>query len=523
MTPRWLRIGVLALMAMGLIMAVALGLGLVLGMRPSSLELRPAWQAPASGVEALKLLATQGELKSTLFVQDRTRVALLDAESGRPLLERRIDPGARTSLGDVDGDGRNELLLYTPSSSGFSFEALRLSDGRSLIRVAEAWSGRLERAVAVRFDSSSRVSSVLRASSGELLALGPTGEKRWSADGPEGELLTLDTIGTGGQQLVLCATKSELQVFDGAGHVVWRHPSSAGVRRARSLEPTPRESVVVVGEESGSLTALSGATGSTLWSKELGQPATELRLAEVDGDPAALELVVGAKKGGLWVFSRGGAELLAVVTSAGKIAELASVLAEPSGGEVLIVGGAAGQAELVWPSGKHRALAPFGSSVERLLGGTPIATPMLFAAAGEQLTASRLLMSEAPPWYTLIAAGGLGSVVVGVVALLLARMKPAKALHLGAEQMTIEAQQARKIMLREALNELKQLGASGQLSPPDLLQRLRQLREQLADADRRLLDLGASLEPQTFICKRCGGPLEIGAERCDYCGSAQFA
>jgi len=396
-------------------------------------------------------------------------------------------------------------------------EAVRTSDYRRVAQTAISWNERLERAVAVRFDTSPKASFVLRASSGTLLALNSSGEKRWSTSGPAGELVTLDTVGTGGQQLVLCASKSELRVLDGAGTTRWSRTSNAGVRRARSLEPTLRDSVVALGEEDGLLTVLAGADGSLLWSKDLGAPATELRLAELNGDPASLELIVGGKRGGVWAFSQTGTQLLAVPTKLGKVAEIASALAGSSGGEVLVIGGVSGQMELIWGSGRRLTVSPVGSAVERLLGGTPVSTPMLFAASGSVLTAQRLTLSEAPPWYTLIAAGLLGCVVIAFVAWLMARAEPSRPLHVGAEQMTIEAQQARKIMLREALNELKQF--SGQLSQADLLNRLRHLREQLADADRRLLELGASLKPQTFSCNRCGGPLEIGAERCDYCGS----
>jgi hypothetical protein len=381
--------------------------------------------------------------------------------------------------------------------------------------------GEFERAVAVTEGASRRAGAVLRTTSGELLAIGPDGALRWQRQGPLGELVSLDTVNLGGGVFTLCAVKNEASVWDASGAPRWRRNFAAGLRRARSLEPTSGTSVVVLGEENGAVTVLAGADGSELWSKNLGQPPTELRLAEVDGDPASLELAVGGKKGGLWLFSSSGQELFHAASGAGKISEISYFLAESGAGATLLVGGSEGNLLALEPSGRRLASQHFPEAIERMLAGEVQGRTLVFVAAGSLLSTRTLVAYRAPAFYSLLVAGALGCVVVALVGFLIGRKEPAEPVRMAAEQMTVEAQKARKIMLRESLRELQTL--STQLSHVDLVQRLRDLREQLADADRRLLELGASLEPEIFRCKQCGGPLEIGAERCDYCGVTVLA
>jgi outer membrane protein assembly factor BamB len=521
LSKRTITILLVTLGIMAGVMGLSLALSGLLGGRPTSLQFESIWQAPSQGVEAMKLVAASGSSKSELFVQDAAGAAVLDAATGKRLFERPMSAGSGSTLGDVDGDGRLELLLFERAGTAVLVESWRLADRRKLWGTLLQISGDFERAIAVDLDATRRASAVLRTSAGQLLAIGPDGGKRWVQQGSTGELVSLDTVSVRGEKLTLCALKNEASVLDASGAVRWRRISGAGLRRARSLEPVTGESVVVLGEENGVVTALAGADGSELWSKNVGQPPTELRLAELDGDPASLELVVGGKKGGLWAFSRTGSDLFSSTTGAGKINEIASFLPDSGASESLLVGGSEGNLVLVTAGGKRAGSQHYSAAIERMVAGQLAGRAHVFVAAGSLLTASSIVAYEAPAFYTLLAAGAFGCVVVALVAFLIGRSRPAEPVRVAAEQMTVEAQKARKIMLRESLRELRQL--SSQLSPTDLVKRLRELREQLADADRRLLELGASLQPEIFRCGQCGGPLEIGAEQCDYCGATVVA
>jgi uncharacterized protein with PIN domain len=114
--------------------------------------------------------------------------------------------------------------------------------------------------------------------------------------------------------------------------------------------------------------------------------------------------------------------------------------------------------------------------------------------------------------------GLLACLVIAVVAYAIASLKPAPVLRLSAEEMTAEAQKARRIMLHESINDLKRMKDSGEVPPDAYLARLKDLRGQLAEAEANLIKLGVPLRAETFKCPNCGGALELGTDRCDYCG-----
>jgi hypothetical protein len=125
---------------------------------------------------------------------------------------------------------------------------------------------------------------------------------------------------------------------------------------------------------------------------------------------------------------------------------------------------------------------------------------------------------SAPFWYSPILAGLLACGVIAVAAFVIGSIKPAPTLQISAEQMTVEAQKARRIMLHESIGDLKRLKASGDVPPEAYLARLKDLRAQLADAEANLIKLGVPLRAETIKCPNCGGTLDLGTDRCEYCG-----
>jgi len=91
-------------------------------------------------------------------------------------------------------------------------------------------------------------------------------------------------------------------------------------------------------------------------------------------------------------------------------------------------------------------------------------------------------------------------------------------LQISAEQMTVEAQKARRIMLHESIDDLKRMKGAGEIPPDAYLARMKDLRAQLADAEASLIKLGVPLQAETIKCPNCGGMLQLGTDRCEYCG-----
>jgi hypothetical protein len=59
---------------------------------------------------------------------------------------------------------------------------------------------------------------------------------------------------------------------------------------------------------------------------------------------------------------------------------------------------------------------------------------------------------------------------------------------------------------------------TGEIPPESYLARLKDLRAQLADAEANLIKLGVPIQAETMTCPHCGGTLQLGTDRCEYCG-----
>jgi len=86
------------------------------------------------------------------------------------------------------------------------------------------------------------------------------------------------------------------------------------------------------------------------------------------------------------------------------------------------------------------------------------------------------------------------------------------------EDQSPESLQAQRRMLKESLADVERLKSSGEMTPKAYLARLKELRGQLADNEAAMKKAGIQFTPETFTCPHCGGTLQLGVDRCDYCG-----
>jgi hypothetical protein len=277
---------------------------------------------------------------------------------------------------------------------------------------------------------------------------------------------------------------------------------------------------VLLGGEDGTLYVLDGSTGRELWRASLGQAITEIRLAELDGDPGSRELVVGGKRNGVWGYSQDG-ERLFVASIAGdktKVTEIASLDVADTGKNVVAIGDDSGAVTFFDAGGRKLLTRSYSAPINRMATGKVGGERQFLVADASQVHA--LAMSKKSPalWSSPLLGGLLACLAIAGVAYAIASMKPAPTLRLSAEEMSVEAQKARRIMLHESINELKRMKDSGEVPADAYLARLKDLRSQLADVGANLMKLGVPLTAETITCPNCGGTLELGTDRCDYCG-----
>jgi len=161
-------------------------------------------------------------------------------------------------------------------------------------------------------------------------------------------------------------------VLDGNGAEVWSFSVPGGLRRLRTEELMgPGKGTVLLGGEDGTLIALDGATGKTLWTATLGQAVTEIRLAELDGDPGTRELAAGGKRNGVWAYSQSGARLFSASVGGdkSKITEIAALDVDDSGKDVVAIGDDTGTVTFFDVKGSKLTTASYTAPINRMATG----------------------------------------------------------------------------------------------------------------------------------------------------------
>jgi hypothetical protein len=95
---------------------------------------------------------------------------------------------------------------------------------------------------------------------------------------------------------------------------------------------------------------------------------------------------------------------------------------------------------------------------------------------------------------------------------------PSPAKRISLQGQTSESLLSNRHMLKESIADVNRLKTGGEMTPDAYLVRLRQLRQDLADNEAALKKAGVQIEVETFNCPHCGGKLQLGVDRCDYCG-----
>jgi hypothetical protein len=485
------------------------------------LSVETLWSVPALGASSVNVVDLTGDKQRDVFIQDLSSVKVVDT-AGKVIWEESFGSPLASTQGDVNGDGTPDIVVYFSLSDLQSRRAAAFTGkGEKLWEIDLPDLGAPSRATSVDFDADGRSETVLGDESGRLMALSADGKPLWDYHIlPGGTLRGLDDVlMPDGRAIVAGLESGQVVLLDRKGHKLWSLSVESGLRRLRSFPiGTPQRGFVFVGSVAGDLSAYpTPKDGSTPeWDALLGQAVNEIRPAQLDGDPATTEVIAGGKNGGVWAFSQDGRTLWSARVG-DKVTELASVQRPGSDRDVVLVGDDGGGVTILADGSKLLSFSVQGS-VGRIDVGKLGGETGFLVADSSQVRLYRLVTHTAPIWYTPILAGLLACLVIGVVAVVLGSLRPAPVLQMSAEQMTVEAQKARRRMLHESIQELKAMRERGDVPPETYLARIRDLRSQLADVNAALIKLGEPIKVETVACPHCGGTLEIGADRCEFCG-----
>jgi outer membrane protein assembly factor BamB len=481
------------------------------------------WRAPMGGGESetLKAIDLTGDGEDEVFAQTPGQVAIFSA-GGEELLRQDVT-SAKSTMGDFDGDGVDEFAVAEPEGSGLKVAAYTV-DGTRLWESSVPGVGQPSRGQSVDFEGDGQREVIFGTDAGAVVVLGGrTGELRWvhqfPADTQENLLVrgTDDALYGGRTYLAAAVYGGEVVLLDGSGATVWEIEFPQQVRRLRTGDMDgDGTSEILLGGLEGLVWLASAADGSALWTSSIGSRVNEARFLELDGDPSQTEVAVGGKNGGVFAYNLAG-ETLWKRSVTGKVLEFNTLDHDGDGQNELLVAadglslhqGSSGRQLATFPAGQPTTLdvGDFGKDGAFLVG------------SGKGVQALQVGYQASSWWSSPIVFGLVLAAIIAVVAVVLSRSRWATAkTTYTVQEMSLEALRARKKMLREVLEETQRMKESGEITPDAYLVQSRGLREQMADVDAKILELQPDYKPEVIQCSSCAAPLEIGLDRCPYCG-----
>ena len=132
------------------------------------------WSQPYSTAESMKVINLMGDDQDELFIQNTSNITIFDGNGNTLLSQEYQYP--KTTLGDVDGDNREDIVVFYLGDLGYAVDVI--SNG-NISTLAEGLDiGLPARVIVVRFAAGPQV--VLGDSSGSLLALSLDGQPLWN-------------------------------------------------------------------------------------------------------------------------------------------------------------------------------------------------------------------------------------------------------------------------------------------------------------------------------------------------------
>lgn len=517
---------VLAVVLMVIVMAISVILFFSGAAAREKWDFQEVWTASFAGAESMKIIDLTGDKVKDLFLQSTSEVAILDAQGQKVWSSTYQTPA--TTMGDFNGDGTDDfVVIHWPSGESVTATAYT-GQGQQL------WSRALpnfwgpSRAASVDFQGDKVREIVVGDTKGRLACLSSQGEILWEYDLPNPSSDLADAYIRGLDDVALAKTTAvavanyagQVAVLDGQGQPLWsqRGTFPEHLRRLRTYDlDGDGRSEVILGGEQGSVWAHNGSTGQQLWSQHIGQRVQEIRGVEVDGDPATTEIAVGGKEGFLVVYNHQGQQLMSV-SPGGKVSEIAAIDLDDDGRQEILVGNDEGKLAVYNYQGNSIRSQSFTGEITRLDTGKLTGEDQIAVAAGREVIVLQLGMVKAPFWYNPLVAGFIACLAIAAGAWAITSIAPAPKLQYSAEDMTIEGLRAKRKMYLESLHELKQSYQAGEVPAEAYLARSKELREQVAQAEAEMMRLGASIKPEMMKCPNCGGSIELGSDKCEYCG-----
>jgi WD40 repeat protein len=474
------------------------------------------WSQSYDTAESMNIINVMGDDQDELFLQNTQNVTVYDG-SGNTLLSQDYQY-PKTTLGDVDNDGMEEIIVYYLGDLGYSVDVI--SNGQIQTLAQSLSIGLPARVALIRFSAGPQI--VLGDTSGTLLALDLNGEPVWNGSTGSEEVRGMDDAKISGQTYLASASHDgTIAIFDDTGAQIWITQMEQ-LRRMRAFDLNgDGNSEVITGGEYGAFMIYSAADGKNLFSNSLGQAVSEVREVELNGDPSSREIVVGGKDGGVWAYSFNGstASQIWAGSLSDKVNEISGIDINDDGKEEAVLGDDSGKVAVFTDSGSRNNLESHSSGITRIDVGRLNGERYVVIADYSKVDVNKVAFSSIPGFqYTPLIVGVIVSAVILVVAAILASIPKRPELKVAFQDKSRESLEAERRMLKESIADVERLRKSGEVMGDAYLARLKRLRADLAENETAFKAAGFPIKVETIQCPNCGGTLELGMDKCEYCG-----
>lgn len=471
-----------------------------------------AWSQSYGTAESMKVINVMGDDQDELFIQNTSNISAYDGNGANLLSLDYNSP--KTTLGDVNSDGLEDIIVYYVGT-GMSVDVI--NNGQATTLATNLNIGFPARVALIRFGSGPQI--ILGDSSGRLLSLSLEGEPLWTSTLGTNEVRGMDDARIGGQVHLATATNDgTVAVYDQQGNQVWTQ-SQEILRRLRGFDlNSDGNSEIITGGEYGAFFIFSAVDGSTLFSTQLGQAVSEVREVELNGDPSSREIVAGGKEGGVWAFSSTGEELWSGSLS-DKVNEISGIDVDGDGKQEAVIGAESGEVAVFTGNGMRNNLPTHNTPITRIDVGQLGTEHYVIIADGSEVQVEKINASSIPGFqYTPLIVGVIVSGIILVIAGILASIPPKPEMKVSFQNMSRESLEAQRRMLKESIADVERLRQSGEVTGDAYLARLKRLRADLAENEAAFKSQGYPIKVETIQCPNCGGTLELGMDKCEYCG-----
>ena len=155
---------VVAMLVVCLVMGVAVVFSFSGTVSAKKFDNEVSWSHAYVGAESMKVINVMGDEQNELFIQSPFNVSVYKGDGAVMLNQEYQSP--KTTLGDVDGDGTEDILVYY-IGTGMSVDVI--SNGKLTTLATALDMGMPARVALIRFASGPQI--VLGDTSGKLMAL----------------------------------------------------------------------------------------------------------------------------------------------------------------------------------------------------------------------------------------------------------------------------------------------------------------------------------------------------------------